>query len=107
MAIACGYPDTNDAARLGSDPVHKCLRHTTRLPTVQLKREIDSIPFDLNQYRTIPIETRDPYTLLPKVQTYTAEVTNQVRRALQDAESGDNPISLYYPSAKLTWDHKK
>jgi hypothetical protein len=84
-----------------------CLRHTTRLPTVQLKREIDSIPFDLNQYRTIPIETRDPYTLLPKVQTYTAEVTNQVRRALQDAESGDNPISLYYPSAKLTWDHKK
>ncbi len=84
-----------------------CLRHTTRLPTVQLRREIDSIPFDLNQYRTIPIETRDPYTLLPKVQTYTAEVTNQVRRALQDAESGDNPISLYYPSARLTWDQKR
>jgi hypothetical protein len=84
-----------------------CLRHTTRLPTVQLRREVDTIPFDLNQYRTIPIETRDPYTLLPKVQTYTAEVTNQVRRALQDAESGDNPISLYYPSAKLAWDHKK
>lgn len=76
-----------------------CLRHATRLPTVQLKREVDTIPFDLNQYRTIPIETRDPYTLMPKVQTYTAEVTNQVRRALQDAESGDNPISLYYPSA--------
>jgi hypothetical protein len=84
-----------------------CLRHTTRLPTVQLRREIDGIPFDLNQYRTIPIETRDPYTLLPKVQTYTAEVTNQVRRALQDAESGDNPISLYYPSAKLMWDGRK
>jgi Transposase DDE domain group 1 len=25
MAIACGYPDTNDAARLGFDPVHKLL----------------------------------------------------------------------------------
>ena len=25
MAIACGYPDTNDAARLGCDPVHKLL----------------------------------------------------------------------------------
>ena len=25
MAIACGYPDTNDAARLSSDPVHKLL----------------------------------------------------------------------------------
>jgi hypothetical protein len=84
-----------------------CLRHTTRLPTVQVKREVDTIPFDLNQYRTIPIETRDPYTLLPKIQTYIAEVTNQVRRALADAESGDNPISLYYPNAKLVVDPKK
>jgi hypothetical protein len=25
MAIACGYPDTNDAARLSCDPVHKLL----------------------------------------------------------------------------------
>lgn len=84
-----------------------CLRHTTRLATVQLKREIDALPFDLNQYRTISIETRDPYTLLPKVQTYTAEVTNQVRRALQDTDSGDNPISLYYPSARLSWEQQK
>ncbi|MDE3104424.1 MAG: hypothetical protein KGK08_04545 [Acidobacteriota bacterium] len=84
-----------------------CLRHTTRLPTVQVKREVDSIPFDLNQYRTIPIETRDPYTLLPKIQTYVAEVTNQVRRALANAESGDNPISLYYPNAKLVIDQRK
>jgi hypothetical protein len=83
-----------------------CLRHATRLPTVQVKREVDKIPFDLNQYRTIPVETRDPYTLLPKIQTYTSEVATQVRRALQDSESGDNPISLYYPSAKLTWDDK-
>lgn len=83
-----------------------CLRHATRLPTVQVKREIDKLPFDLNQYRTIPIETRDPYGLVPKIQTYTSEVANQVRRALQDSESGDNPISLYYPSAKLSWDGK-
>ncbi|MGI8735651.1 MAG: hypothetical protein ACR2LM_20400 [Pyrinomonadaceae bacterium] len=83
-----------------------CLRHTTRLPTVQVKRAEDKIPFDLNQYRTISIETRDPYTLVPKLQTYTAEVANQVRRALEDSESGDNPISLYYPSAKLSWEEK-
>jgi hypothetical protein len=83
-----------------------CLRHTTRLPTVLVKRELDKIPFDLNQYRTVPIETRDPYTLVPKIPTYTSEVANQVRRALQDSESGDNPISLYYPSAKLSWDGK-
>ena len=81
-----------------------CLRHTTRLPTVQIIRASDKVPFDLNQYRTIPIETGNAYTLYPKLQTYTAQVANQVRRALQDSESGDNPISLYYPSAKLTWD---
>ena len=83
-----------------------CLRHTTRLPTVQIIRAIDKIPFDLNQYRTIPIETRNAYTLYPKLQIYTAQVANQVRRALEDSESGDNPISLYYPSAKLSWDEK-
>lgn len=83
-----------------------CLRHVTRLPTVQVKRTLDTIPFDLNQYRTISIETRDPYTLMPKIQTYTAEVANQVRRSLENAEYGDNPISLYYPSAKLTWTEK-
>jgi len=79
-----------------------CLRHTTRLPTVQIIRAADKIPFDLNQYTTIQIETRDPYTLVPKIQTYIAEVANQVRRALEDEESGDNPISLYYPTAKLS-----
>jgi hypothetical protein len=83
-----------------------CLRHTTRLPIVQLIRAADKIPFDVNQYRTIPIETRDPYTLVPKIQTYIAEVANQLRRALQDDDSSDNPISLYYPSAKLAWDDK-
>jgi hypothetical protein len=62
--------------------------------------------FDLNQYRTIPIETQNAYTLYPKLQTYTAQVANQVRRALEDLESGDNPISLYYPSARLSWADK-
>ena len=82
------------------------LRHATRLPTVQIIRSIDKIPFDLNQYRTIQIETQNAYTLYPKLQTYAAQVANQVRRALEDTESGDNPISLYYPSAKLTWSDK-
>lgn len=81
-----------------------CLRHTTRLPTVQVICAVDKIPFDLNQYRTIPVETRNAYTLYPKLQIYTSQVANQVRRALDDSDSGDNPISLYYPSAKLHWD---
>lgn len=86
-----------------------CLRHATRLPTVQVKRTVDAIPFDLNQYRTIPIETRDPYSLVPKIQTYKSEVATHVRRALQDASesSGDNPISLYYPTARLVLEEPK
>ena len=83
-----------------------CLRHTTRLPTVQIKREVDKIPFDLNQYSTISIETRNAYALLPKIQTYVSQVATHVRRALEDADTGDNPISLYYPSAKLSWEDK-
>jgi hypothetical protein len=83
-----------------------CLRHTTRLPTVQIKREVDKIPFDLNQYNTISIETRNAYALLPKIQTYVSQVATHVRRALEDSDTGDNPISLYYPSAKLAWDDK-
>lgn len=83
-----------------------CLRHTTRLPIVQIIRASDKIPFDVNQYRTIPIETRDPYTLLPKLDTYIAEIASQVRRALEDEEQSDNPVSLYYPSARLVWEGK-
>jgi hypothetical protein len=83
-----------------------CLRHTTRLPTVQVKREVDKIPFDLNQYNTISIETRNSYALLPKLQTYVAQVSTHVRRALADSDTGDNPVSLYYPSAKLSWQDK-
>lgn len=33
-----------------------CLRHATRLPTVQVKRTADTVPFDLNRYRTVSIE---------------------------------------------------
>ena len=81
-----------------------CLRHTTRLPTVQIKRAADRLPFDLNQSRTISIDTADVYRLYPMLQTHIAEIATQVRRALQDVESADNPISLYYPKAKLAWE---
>jgi len=78
-----------------------CLRHATRLPTVQLIRADERIPFDIDQYRTIKIDTADVYGFLPKLQTYTAEISNQVRRALEDGDAADNPISLYYPAVRL------
>jgi hypothetical protein len=79
-----------------------CLRHATRLPTVQVVRAGDGIPFDIDQYRTISIDTRNLYTFFPKLQTYISEISNQVRRALEDSDAVDNPISMYYPGVKLT-----
>jgi hypothetical protein len=80
-----------------------CLRHATRLPTVQIIRASESIPFDIDQYRTIKIDTKDLYSFFPKLQTYTSEIANQVRTVLKDSDAVDSPVSMYYPSLKLVW----
>ncbi len=80
-----------------------CLRHATRQPTVQVIRASEDIPFDIDQYRTVKIDTSDVYGLLPKLQTYISEIANQVRMALKDPDSVDSPVSMYYPLLKLTW----
>lgn len=73
------------------------IRHAARLPVVQLIRTSDRVPFDLNQVRTIKIDTSDIYSLVPKIETYRAEIGNQVRRVLDDPDSVDNPITTFYP----------
>jgi hypothetical protein len=55
------------------------LRHVCRLPTVQLIRKCDRIPFDLEQFRTIPIDTTSIFTMVPNLQTYRTEIAAQVR----------------------------
>jgi hypothetical protein len=77
------------------------LRHMIRKPVVQLIRTADRIPFDINQMRTITIDTTDIYSLLPKVDVYRSEIATQVRRALDSAEEADTPISLYYPGLSV------
>jgi hypothetical protein len=79
------------------------LRHVTRLPTVQVIRKVDRIPFDLDQFRTIQIDTSSIYTLVPNLQSYKAEIANQVRTAIKDPDSVDNPLSTYYPNLKVTF----
>lgn len=74
------------------------IRHAARLPVVQIMRASDRIPFDLGQVRTIRIDTTDIYALVPRIPTYQSEVANQVRRALEDPDSVDNPISFFYPN---------
>lgn len=79
-----------------------CLRHVCKLPTVQVIRKIDKIPFDLDQFRTIQIDTTNIYTMVPNLQTYKAEIATQVRMALKDPDSADNPVSTYYPTLRVT-----
>lgn len=79
------------------------LRHVSRLPTVQVIRKCDQIPFDLEQFRTIKIDTTDIFTMVPNLQTYKTQIAAQVRMALKDPDSTDNPLSTYYPKLHLTF----
>lgn len=78
------------------------IRHAARLPVVQLIRLSDRVPFDLHQVRTIRIDTSDIYALVPKIDTYRSEIGSQVRRALEDPDSVDNPITTFYPALKVS-----
>ena len=80
-----------------------CLRHVCRLPTVQIIRKADKIPFDLDQFRTVQIDTSNIYTMVPNLQTYKAEIATQVRAVLKDPDSTDNPVSTFWPSLKATF----
>jgi len=78
-----------------------CLRHACRLPTVQIIRKRDNIPFDLEQFRTIQINTDDIYELYPKLDEYKSEISNQVRKVLEDPEDVDNPITTFCPELEV------
>jgi len=78
------------------------IRHAARLPVVQLIRACDRIPFDVNQVRTVRIDTSNIYSLVPKIDTYRAEIASHTRRALEDPDSVDNPITTFYPDFKVS-----
>lgn len=73
------------------------LRHTCRLPVVQIIRKSDHLPFDVNQVNTIVIDTSDIYTLVPKIETYRSEITTLAKEALRDPDHVSNPISVFFP----------
>ncbi len=79
------------------------LRHAVKKPIVQLIRTADKVPFDVNQMRTIQIDTTDIYSLVPKIESYRAEVANQVRRALEADHIVDTPISTYFPDMSVSF----
>lgn len=77
------------------------LRHATGLPTIQIIRSGDKIPFDVDQVRTVKIDTTSIYTLVPQIDTYRSEIAAQVKRALEDPDSLDNPLTIFAPGYKL------
>jgi hypothetical protein len=77
------------------------VRHACALPVVQITRKKDCPPFDVNQIRTVIIDTSDIYTLVPKLETYRSEIATQVRAALADGTTG-NPITVFFPGVRVT-----
>ena len=47
------------------------------------------------------IDTTNIFTMIPNLQIYKAEITTQVRTALKDPDSADNPVTTYYPKLKV------
>lgn len=76
------------------------VRHMLRKPTVQLMRKVDKIPFDVAQNRTIIIDEEDKYDLIAKMPTFIADLSAQVRAALDTPDFADNPISVFVPGLR-------
>lgn len=77
------------------------LRHACRKATVHIIRHEDKLPADVNQFRTIRIDNRDIYSLLPKLESYRAELAMHVRKALENPDSIENPISTFVPELRV------
>ena len=70
-------------------------RLLTRRSPRKLIRRSDSIPFDVNQMRTVVIDTSYIYTLVPRIATYQTEISSQIRRALDNADAVDANFQLF------------
>src|SRR5882724_1952248 len=79
-----------------------CLRHVTGKPTVHIIRESDEIPFDVGNFRTITLKMDSIYSVLERLDTYRAEIAQQIRQVLSDGISTNNPILKLCPTAKFT-----
>lgn len=74
------------------------IRHMLRKPVVQITRTMDKIPFDVSQVRTIAVDTSSIYKMVPQLEAYRSQLAAQVRRALEDPDSVDSPITIYLPT---------
>ena len=81
------------------------VRHVFRLPTIQLIRKGDKIPFDVSQGRTITIDTSDVYTVMDRFDAARRELPEHVKHIQASGNQGsgeDNPVTIYLPGVKVT-----
>lgn len=71
------------------------IRHMVKKPVVQIMRVGDRIPFDVGNVRTIVIDNSDIYSLVPKLEIYRSEIATHIRRALENPDEVDNPLSQF------------
>lgn len=77
------------------------VRHAFKLPSIQIIRKGDKIPFDVQQGRTIIIDTSDPYTIMDRMESAKAELREHVKALLSGSKNQEeSPITMYLP--KLT-----
>lgn len=81
------------------------VRHVCQLPTVQIIRKGDKIPFDVSQGRTIIIDTSDIYTIMDRFESARKELKEHINKQTNNIKNDiadDNPIRIYLPDLKVT-----
>jgi hypothetical protein len=78
------------------------VRHAFNLASIQIIRKGDKIPFDVQQGRTIIIDTSDPYTIMDRIGSAKAELTEHVKAILAGTNTQeDSPIRMYLPKLNV------
>jgi hypothetical protein len=78
------------------------IRHTCKLPTVQLIRKGDRIPFDVSQGRTIKVDMSDVYTVIESIESAKRELRQHLKHMLSGEYKGDdNPVNVYLPTLSV------
>jgi hypothetical protein len=90
FAIACGYPDANDAARLAADPIHKLLLDRDPIEGTDLASQPTLSRFEN------AIDTKELYRLSEAlaasvIQRHAQRLRHGVRRVTLDLDPTDDP----------------
>lgn len=78
------------------------VRHMCKLPTVQIIRKGDKIPFDVSQGRTIKVDMTDIYSVVESIESAKKELKQHLKSALSpDYKGDDNPVNTYLPGLEI------